>query len=125
MTCMVQDARKGILFEDLPPVLQLQLKRFEYDCQRDAMVKVRAPTQSVACPRFRERNSFSCRWMWRPYAIMFVPPLAFTICHSVHICTMFSTDFFVVRPKIASGILSLDAGTLLRRLTTGTSSMMS
>ncbi len=35
-----QDARKGILFEEFPPVLQLQLKRFEYDCQRDAMIKV-------------------------------------------------------------------------------------
>ncbi|EFJ41244.1 hypothetical protein VOLCADRAFT_40312, partial [Volvox carteri f. nagariensis] len=37
----MQDARKGILFEDFPPVLQLQLKRFEYDCQRDAMINDR------------------------------------------------------------------------------------
>ena len=29
-----------MLFGDLPPVLQLQLKRFEYDFQRDAMIKV-------------------------------------------------------------------------------------
>ena len=36
----LQDARKGILFESFPPVLQLQLKRFEYDFMRDAMVKV-------------------------------------------------------------------------------------
>ncbi len=36
----LQDARKGVLFESFPPVLQLQLKRFEYDFQRDAMVKV-------------------------------------------------------------------------------------
>ncbi|KAG2434916.1 hypothetical protein HYH02_012114 [Chlamydomonas schloesseri] len=36
----MQDARKGILFESFPPVLQLQLKRFEYDFQRDAMVKI-------------------------------------------------------------------------------------
>lgn len=35
-----QDARKGVLFDDFPPVLQLQLKRFEYDFQRDTMVKV-------------------------------------------------------------------------------------
>lgn len=35
-----QDARKGVLFDDFPPVLQLQLKRFEYDFQRDIMVKV-------------------------------------------------------------------------------------
>ena len=36
----VQDARKGVLFDSFPPVLQLQLKRFEYDFQRDIMVKV-------------------------------------------------------------------------------------
>ena len=36
----VQDAKKGILFEEFPPVLQLQLKRFEYDFMKDAMVKV-------------------------------------------------------------------------------------
>ena len=34
----LQDAKKGILFESFPPVLHLQLKRFEYDIQRDAMV---------------------------------------------------------------------------------------
>lgn len=38
--CALQDARKGVLFDDFPPVLQLQLKRFEYDFQRDMMVKV-------------------------------------------------------------------------------------
>ncbi|KAI7840976.1 hypothetical protein COHA_005205 [Chlorella ohadii] len=36
----MQDARKGILFEGFPPVLQLQLKRFEYDFMKDMMVKV-------------------------------------------------------------------------------------
>ncbi|KAK6156222.1 hypothetical protein DH2020_010470 [Rehmannia glutinosa] len=35
----LQDARKGVLFIDFPPVLQLQLKRFEYDFVRDTMVK--------------------------------------------------------------------------------------
>ena len=30
-----------MLFLDFPPVLQLQLKRFEYDYMRDTMVKVR------------------------------------------------------------------------------------
>lgn len=37
----LQDAKKGITFQSFPPVLHLQLKRFEYDIQRDAMVKVR------------------------------------------------------------------------------------
>ncbi|GFS45976.1 ubiquitin-specific protease 12 [Actinidia rufa] len=36
----VEEARKGVLFIDFPPVLQLQLKRFEYDFMRDTMVKV-------------------------------------------------------------------------------------
>ncbi|KAL3154338.1 hypothetical protein ABBQ32_013820 [Trebouxia sp. C0010 RCD-2024] len=36
----LQDARKGVLFDDFPPVLQLQLKRFEYDFQRDMMIKI-------------------------------------------------------------------------------------
>ncbi|TVU24932.1 hypothetical protein EJB05_27399, partial [Eragrostis curvula] len=36
----LQDAKKGVLFLDLPPVLQLQLKRFEYDYMRDTMVKI-------------------------------------------------------------------------------------
>ncbi|KAH9659388.1 ubiquitin carboxyl-terminal hydrolase 13 [Citrus sinensis] len=36
----IQDAKKGVLFIDFPPVLQLQLKRFEYDFMRDTMVKI-------------------------------------------------------------------------------------
>ncbi|GMI92284.1 ubiquitin-specific protease 13 [Hibiscus trionum] len=36
----LQDAKKGVLFSDFPPVLQLQLKRFEYDFLRDTMVKI-------------------------------------------------------------------------------------
>ncbi|KAI8872622.1 cysteine proteinase, partial [Ramicandelaber brevisporus] len=35
----LQDAHKGVLFEHFPPVLHLQLKRFEYDFERDRMVK--------------------------------------------------------------------------------------
>ena len=36
----LQDAKKGVIFQSFPPVLHLQLKRFEYDILRDAMVKV-------------------------------------------------------------------------------------
>ncbi|KAL6527892.1 CSN-associated deubiquitinating enzyme Ubp12 [Orobanche minor] len=36
----LQDAKKGVLFIDFPPVLQLHLKRFEYDFVRDIMVKI-------------------------------------------------------------------------------------
>eukprot|EP01113_Clastostelium_recurvatum_P049984 TRINITY_DN935_c0_g1_i1.p1 TRINITY_DN935_c0_g1~~TRINITY_DN935_c0_g1_i1.p1 ORF type:complete len:1154 (-),score=430.34 TRINITY_DN935_c0_g1_i1:57-3518(-) len=36
----LQDAKKGIMFMSLPPVLHLQLMRFEYDPMKDAMVKI-------------------------------------------------------------------------------------
>lgn len=36
----LQEARKGVRFMKLPPVLQLHLKRFEYDFNREAMVKI-------------------------------------------------------------------------------------
>ncbi|ODQ66799.1 hypothetical protein NADFUDRAFT_50704 [Nadsonia fulvescens var. elongata DSM 6958] len=35
----LQDAKKGVVFQSFPPVLHLQLKRYEYDFQRDMMVK--------------------------------------------------------------------------------------
>lgn len=36
----LQDAQKGVVFESLPPVLHLQLKRFEYDFNYDQLVKI-------------------------------------------------------------------------------------
>jgi len=36
----LQDAKKGVIFENFPPVLHLQLKRFEYDIEKDTMVKI-------------------------------------------------------------------------------------
>ena len=36
----LQDAKKGVIFESFPQVLHLQLKRFEYDLNRDAMMKI-------------------------------------------------------------------------------------
>ncbi|KAI0223815.1 ubiquitin-specific protease ubp15, partial [Massospora cicadina] len=36
----LQDAKKGVIFDSFPPVLHLQLKRFDYDIMRDAMVKI-------------------------------------------------------------------------------------
>lgn len=35
-----QDAKKGVVFESFPPVLHLQLKRFEYDFMIDDLVKI-------------------------------------------------------------------------------------
>jgi len=36
----LQDAKKGVIFQSFPPVLHMQLKRYEYDVQRGAMVKL-------------------------------------------------------------------------------------
>lgn len=36
----LQDANKGVIFQSFPEVLHLQLKRFEYDIERDAMMKI-------------------------------------------------------------------------------------
>ncbi|KAI3902003.1 hypothetical protein MKW92_032900 [Papaver armeniacum] len=36
----LQDAKKGVLFTEFPPVLQLQLNRYEFDFMRDTMVKI-------------------------------------------------------------------------------------
>ena len=57
----LQDAKKGIIFESFPPVLHLQLKRFEYDIQRDAMVKVcfSFPTHSEATRDSKRRSYFA------------------------------------------------------------------
>ncbi|KFX95987.1 hypothetical protein V490_03572 [Pseudogymnoascus sp. VKM F-3557] len=35
----LQDANKGVIFQSFPEVLHLQLKRFEYDMERDATMK--------------------------------------------------------------------------------------
>jgi hypothetical protein len=51
-----QDARKGVLFDQLPPVLQLQLKRFEYDFVRDTMVKVRLRGGVCVCIHVVKRH---------------------------------------------------------------------
>lgn len=36
----LQDAKKGVIFESFPDVLHLQLKRFQYDIERDIMMKI-------------------------------------------------------------------------------------
>ncbi|KAL6946770.1 hypothetical protein ACO0QE_001619 [Hanseniaspora vineae] len=36
----LQDAEKGVIFESFPPVLYLQLKRFEYDFNFDRLIKI-------------------------------------------------------------------------------------
>ncbi|KAK9478111.1 hypothetical protein V1514DRAFT_307930 [Lipomyces japonicus] len=36
----LQDAEKGVIFQSFPPVLHLQLKRFDFDFMREMMVKI-------------------------------------------------------------------------------------
>lgn len=36
----LQDAEKGVIFESFPPILHLQLKRFEYDFNYDQLIKI-------------------------------------------------------------------------------------
>eukprot|EP00127_Corallochytrium_limacisporum_P005023 Clim_evm19s197 gene=Clim_evmTU19s197 len=36
----LQDAKKGVIFERYPPVLHIQLKRFDYDMEKDMTVKI-------------------------------------------------------------------------------------
>ena len=36
----LQDARMGVQFVHLPPVMHMQLKRYDYDVEKDAMVKI-------------------------------------------------------------------------------------
>ena len=47
MLCLFQDAKKEVLFIDFPPVLQLHLKRFEYDFVSDVMGKVSFKKYSI------------------------------------------------------------------------------
>ena len=51
----LQDANKGVIFESFPEVLHLQLKRFEYDINRDAMMKI------------NDRHEFPEVWDASPY----------------------------------------------------------
>jgi len=60
----LQDARAAVTFQSLPPVLHLQLKRYEYDVQRDAVVKVHIGS-STGCffgsnltPKIRDHLEF-------------------------------------------------------------------
>jgi len=38
----LQDAKKGLIFTRLPAVLHMQLKRFEFDYEREQTIKVRS-----------------------------------------------------------------------------------
>ncbi len=70
----LQDAKKGVIFESFPPVLHLQLKRFEYDFQRDAMMKVNDryefPEIWDAAPYLSEGADRSESWVYHLHGVL-------------------------------------------------------
>lgn len=93
--CVPQDARKGVLFDDFPPVLQLQLKRFEYDFQRDMMVKVSVCSilwPKVGCDTVEGRLSLS------QAALALTILLLHALSCSLDSCYVHSSCYVLVRP---------------------------
>jgi ubiquitin carboxyl-terminal hydrolase 7 len=70
----LQDAKKGVIFESFPPVLHLQLKRFEYDINRDAMMKVNDrhefPGHFDAAPYLSKDADMSESWEYQLHGVL-------------------------------------------------------
>lgn len=70
----LQDAKKGVIFEKFPQVLHLQLKRFEYDFQHDAMMKVydryEFPEVWDASPYLSENSDRSESYVYHLHGIL-------------------------------------------------------
>ncbi|KAK3059806.1 hypothetical protein LTS18_010022, partial [Coniosporium uncinatum] len=70
----LQDAKKGVIFESFPQVLHLQLKRFEYDFQRDTMMKINDryefPEIWDASPYLSQDADRSEPWIYRLHSVL-------------------------------------------------------
>ncbi|KAF2105658.1 hypothetical protein BDV96DRAFT_592163 [Lophiotrema nucula] len=70
----LQDAKKGVIFETFPQVLHLQLKRFEYDINRDAMMKVNDryefPEIWDASPYLSDGSDRSEPWIYHLHGVL-------------------------------------------------------
>jgi ubiquitin carboxyl-terminal hydrolase 7 len=70
----LQDAKKGVIFESFPPVLHLQLKRFEYDINRDAMMKLNDrhefPEEFDAAQYLSEDANRSESWIYQLHGVL-------------------------------------------------------
>lgn len=70
----LQDAKKGVIFESFPPVLHLHLKRFEYDIQRDAMMKINDrhafPMEFDVSPYLSEDADRSEPWVYQLHGVL-------------------------------------------------------
>ncbi|TDZ12865.1 Ubiquitin carboxyl-terminal hydrolase 21 [Colletotrichum sidae] len=70
----LQDANKGVIFQSFPNVLHLQLKRFEYDIQRDMMMKINDryefPEFFDAAPFLSEDADKSEPWTYQLHGVL-------------------------------------------------------
>ncbi|KAF5005389.1 hypothetical protein FDECE_8153 [Fusarium decemcellulare] len=70
----LQDANKGVIFTSFPDVLHLQLKRFEYDIQRDMMMKINDryefPDVFDAAPYLSEDADKSVSWTYQLHSVL-------------------------------------------------------
>ncbi|KAJ5104666.1 hypothetical protein NUU61_002013 [Penicillium alfredii] len=70
----LQDAKKGVIFESFPPVLHLHLKRFEYDLNLDAMMKVNDrhafPMEFDASPYLSADADRSESWVYQLHGVL-------------------------------------------------------
>ncbi|POR35949.1 Ubiquitin carboxyl-terminal hydrolase 21 [Tolypocladium paradoxum] len=70
----LQDANKGVIFTSFPDVLHLQLKRFEYDIQRDMMMKINDryefPDVFDAAPYLLEDAGRSEDWTYQLHGVL-------------------------------------------------------
>ncbi|RAL09179.1 ubiquitin-specific protease UBP15 [Aspergillus homomorphus CBS 101889] len=70
----LQDAKKGVIFESFPPVLHLHLKRFEYDINRDAMMKINDrhafPMEFDATPYLSNDADKSEPWIYELHGVL-------------------------------------------------------
>lgn len=70
----LQDAKKGVIFESFPEVLNLQLKRFQYDIERDAMMKINDryefPETFDATPYLSEEADKSESYIYQLHSVL-------------------------------------------------------
>lgn len=70
----LQDAKKGVVFKSFPPVLHLQLKRYEYDFYRDTMIKINDryefPLEIDLSPYLEEGSDMSEPWVYQLHGVL-------------------------------------------------------
>lgn len=98
----LQDALKGVTFESFPPVLHLQLKRFEYNVEKDSMVKI------------NDRHEFPLEIDLAPYIDQDAPEKKGNWKYHLHGVLVHSGDlngghyFALIKPARAGGWFKFD-----------------